>query len=545
MTLLPRVEGLPTAATTTPSSGPRTVWAEDVRADARGRGQHGQRRHLLAGRCSSRERASTTSAGSTRCWTCCTGRRRRGPGDPDGLAAALVHHARTRRSLPVTADGPAIWPGGRQHVLPGSPGLPRARRAARRGRSPTATRDHPALAMWHVNNEYGCHVEPATATVARPRSGAGCAPVRRRSTRSTRPGGRAFWSQRYGDWSRRSLPPRYARRSPTPRQQLDYARFSSDELLGLLPGRARGAAAGHAGRPDHDELHGRASARSTTGPGRRTWTSSPTTTTPIRPTPDAAARSRFSRRPHALAARRAAVDADGAGHGAVNWRPRNAPSAPGRCGCGARRRSRTAPTRHVLPVAAVRAAAREVPLGDGPARRPDRARGARSRARAALAALAGLPAGRRPMSPFVFDWENWWAIGGDDHPSQLLDLIQLVLDWYRQLYQANVAVEFAHPNADLGDYRLVVAPNLYLLSDDSLAALQAFASNGGVLAVGCFSCVVDERDHVRSGDVTKLAGARVDEFWPPRSRRACRRALPLRRGGHGTRLERVAGAGWR
>ena len=85
-----------------------------------------------------------------------------------------------------------------------------------------------------------------------------------------------------------------------------------------------------------------------------------------------------------------------------------------------------------------------------------------------------------PTSPCVFDWENWWAFDGNDHPSQLLDLIQLVLDWYRQLYQANVAVEFAHPNADLGDYRLVVAPNLYLLSDDSLAALQAFASNGSV-----------------------------------------------------------------
>jgi beta-galactosidase len=118
----------------------------------------------------------------------------------------------------------------------------------------------------------------------------------------------------------------------------------------------------------------------------------------------------------------------------------------------------------------------------------------------------------------LFDWENWWAVEGSDHPSQRLDLIQLVLDWYRPLYEANIAVDFAHPSADLGGYRLVVAPSLYLLRDDAVASLRRFAADGGVLAIGCFSAVVDEHDHVRSGDETKpvreLLGARVEEFWP-------------------------------
>jgi beta-galactosidase len=132
-----------------------------------------------------------------------------------------------------------------------------------------------------------------------------------------------------------------------------------------------------------------------------------------------------------------------------------------------------------------------------------------------LRALAEVAGARTKADVAVlFGWENWWAFDGKDHPSRSLDLIQLVFDWYRPLFEANVAVDFAHPNAELGSYRLVVAPTLYLLRDDSLAALHAFASNGGVLAVGCFSGVVDERDHVRSGEVTKLLGARVDEFWP-------------------------------
>ena len=42
--------------------------------------------------------------------------------------------------------------------------------------------------------------------------------------------GTAFWSQRYGDWDE-VLPPRTAPTFPNPTQQLDFARFSSDELL--------------------------------------------------------------------------------------------------------------------------------------------------------------------------------------------------------------------------------------------------------------------------------------------------------------------------
>ena len=50
-----------------------------------------------------------------------------------------------------------LWPGGRQHYCPSSPAY---RDAARRLVEAMAERygGHPALAMWHVNNEYGCHV---------------------------------------------------------------------------------------------------------------------------------------------------------------------------------------------------------------------------------------------------------------------------------------------------------------------------------------------------------------------------------------------------
>ena len=58
--------------------------------------------------------------------------------------------------LPVTEDGRTLWPGGRQHWRPTSPVF---RRYALEHVRAVAERygDHPALALWHVSNELGCH----------------------------------------------------------------------------------------------------------------------------------------------------------------------------------------------------------------------------------------------------------------------------------------------------------------------------------------------------------------------------------------------------
>ena len=107
------------------------------------------------------------------------------------------------------------------------------------------------------------------------------------------------------------------------------------------------------------------------------------------------------------------------------------------------------------------------------------------------------------------------AFDGADHPSQLIDLQRIVLDWYRPLFAANVAVDFAHPAQDLGGYRLVVAPGLHLATTETLRALTTYVEAGGALAIGFFSGVVDENDHVRCGSdadvLTRLLGARVDK----------------------------------
>ena len=91
-------------------------------------------------------------------------------------------------------------------------------------------KDHPAVVMWHVHNEYGCHNQPDYSDGA----AAGF-----RTWLQNRYGtleglnaawGTAFWSQRYSAWEE-ILPPRTSGTWVNPTQQLDFARYSSDELL--------------------------------------------------------------------------------------------------------------------------------------------------------------------------------------------------------------------------------------------------------------------------------------------------------------------------
>jgi beta-galactosidase len=58
--------------------------------------------------------------------------------------------------LPVTADGRRLAAGARQHYCPSAPAF-RAAAADLAARMARRYAGHPAVALWHVGNEYGCH----------------------------------------------------------------------------------------------------------------------------------------------------------------------------------------------------------------------------------------------------------------------------------------------------------------------------------------------------------------------------------------------------
>ncbi|MYW00517.1 beta-galactosidase [Streptomyces sp. SID3343] len=116
----------------------------------------------------------------------------------------------------------------------------------------------------------------------------------------------------------------------------------------------------------------------------------------------------------------------------------------------------------------------------------------------------------------VLDWDSWWGLAAPESmPSARLDLKDLLAAWYAPLHARGIAVDLVSPDHDLTGRRLVIAPNLYLCTAEQAARLAAF---DGHLIVGPFSGVVDTADHVHPGGapgpLRELLGVSVDEFRP-------------------------------
>jgi beta-galactosidase len=118
----------------------------------------------------------------------------------------------------------------------------------------------------------------------------------------------------------------------------------------------------------------------------------------------------------------------------------------------------------------------------------------------------------------VFDWEAWWGVELDSHPSVDVQYNDQLRSLYGALWRAGITADVVHPSADLDGYRLVIVPTLYLIRDAQVAALRQYAQRGGTVVVTYFSGIVDENDHIRLGGYPgafrELLGVRTEEFFP-------------------------------
>src|SRR3954466_5418821 len=129
----------------------------------------------------------------------------------------------------VDRAGHVLGQGGRQSFCPSSPDYARASAAVAEqlGRRYGG---HPAIALWHVHNEFAgvnahCYCDTCAAAFR--------AWLRQRHGdlgTLNAAWGTAFWGQRYGEWDEIE-PPRVAPTAVNPAQQLDYLRFCSDTHL--------------------------------------------------------------------------------------------------------------------------------------------------------------------------------------------------------------------------------------------------------------------------------------------------------------------------
>jgi beta-galactosidase len=444
--------------------------------------------------------------------------------------------------LPVTADGRRLAAGARQHYCPSAPAFRQAavdlagRMAERYGK-------HPAVAMWHIGNEYGCHV-PACYCERSAEAFRDWLKARYGDLEHLNDAwGGAVWSQAYTTWDQVE-PPRTAPTFANPAQQLDFARFSSDELLACCRAERAVLAAHSPGLPVTTNFMG------LFRPVDQFRWSAELDVVSVDSYPDPADAEAHLTSAMAYDLTRSA----GGGRpwllmeqapNAVNWRAVNVPKAPGQYrGLSFQAVARGADAVLSFQWRAAATGAEKFHSGMLPHAGTDSrvwrdvvSLGADLRR---LAPVAGSVV--RAEAAIAFDWENWWALELDSHPTSRLHLTELLGEFYRPLLRAGVTVDFAHPESDLAGYRLVLVPALYLVSDSGADNIRRFVAEGGTALITFFSGIVDPRDRVRLGGYPApwrdLLGLRVEELAP------LPEGVTVRLQGEAAAAARAAGSLW-
>ena len=423
-------------------------------------------------------------------------------------------------AMPVTRDGTQLWHGSRDTYCAAAPAY---RAAAQRIAAALADRyrGHPALAMWHVHNEYGTvcwcdHAAAAFRAWLQRRHGTG----REGLAALNEAWGTTFWSQRYSSWEQ-VLPPRATQWRANPSHSLDYRRFWSDELLASfceqrdairrhtpdIPvttnfiladfqvvdfwawSRAVDVVAidhylGSAGPDSHPDIaFGADRARSWNG--GRPWILMEQSTSLI------------YQRDRILIKEPGRMLRDSVGYLArgsdsvmfFQWRASQA----------------GAELFHpaMLPHA-------------GPDTRVFREVCELGRVVSQLGEIAGSTVSADVA--LLWDSDSWWAMEDRGIPLTDVRYLDLLRADHAALWRAGVVCDFVHPEADLARYRLVFAPGAYLISDEGAQALRSYVEAGGNVVMSFGGGMVDSSHHARPGgypgELRDVFGIRVEEFRP-------------------------------
>ncbi len=420
--------------------------------------------------------------------------------------------------FPIRADGMPFGFGNRLHYDPSSP-IYREYAAAITTRLAERYSFHPALAMWHIGNEYGptAYNEAASANFRRW--------LRRRygdidalnDAWTTR-----FWGQVYTDWEQ-IVAPGIPRTWMNPACRLDFQRFTSDALLECF-------------RAERDIVRSYRDDIPVVTNFMRFyryadyWRWAPeedAVALDIYPDP-ARADSHVSAAFHfdlfrSLKGGRPWLLMEQAASAVSQWKL-NVVKEPGRMRLGSLQAvARAADSVMFFQWRASRGGHERFHSAmlphSGPDSRTFREVADLGREVRRLAPVAGTTS--RAEIALLFDWNGWWGLE-DTYglPRNDFSYPDTVMRHYTPLWERHHAVDVVSTGSDLTPYKVLVVPNAYLIDDEGVAAITGFAEAGGTVVMSFFSGVVDECNRVRPdgypGAFRRLIGAKVDEYWPAR-----------------------------
>jgi len=116
----------------------------------------------------------------------------------------------------------------------------------------------------------------------------------------------------------------------------------------------------------------------------------------------------------------------------------------------------------------------------------------------------------------VLDYNNWWTVEFTPGPTALLSYLDNVKAYHHALFEQNITTDVIPYDRDLGKYKVVIAPLLYMVKPGFRESVETFVSEGGTFITTFFSGVVNEYDEVFQGGypgpLSDVLGLKVEEF---------------------------------
>ncbi|WP_141504607.1 beta-galactosidase [Paenibacillus luteus] len=116
----------------------------------------------------------------------------------------------------------------------------------------------------------------------------------------------------------------------------------------------------------------------------------------------------------------------------------------------------------------------------------------------------------------LFDIDTWNAVEITSGPSVDLNYLDQAQKYYKAFYDQNIAVDVLSPLSDFSKYKILVAPVMYMLKPGVAERIEAFVRSGGTFITTFFSGIVNENDIVTlggyPGKLRSLLGLWVEEI---------------------------------
>ncbi|GIO44897.1 beta-galactosidase [Paenibacillus apis] len=99
----------------------------------------------------------------------------------------------------------------------------------------------------------------------------------------------------------------------------------------------------------------------------------------------------------------------------------------------------------------------------------------------------------------MFDWETEWALADAQGFGKNKKYIDTCQEHYRVFWEAGIPVDVITPDKPVNTYKLVIAPMLYMIREGFAEKMERYAEQGGTFVTTYMSGIVDRHDLVFSG----------------------------------------------